>query len=425
MPAVNVNSEIGRLRQVLVHRPGLEIDRMVPDMMEELLFDDILDGDGARREHDIFQRVLRKLGVEVLDARDLLEETLALGEAREWMLGGLLPYVSSATEARIARADATVLTAMLVDGVMLNARHESLESDELFEIPPLPNWCFQRDPQVVLGGGVIISAMATPARWREEFLAATVFRFHPRLSTIPRILDPLLPEAPRPSHLGLTRPHIEGGDLLVMSRDVILIGLSERTNRAGVHHLARALSQVEDGPRWLLVAAIPARRAFMHLDTLFTVVDRDCCLAYPPVITGGGSESARMFEIDLQSEGLHPRPCESGLLASLRRRGVDLEPIPCGGSDPLSQQREQWTDGANSVAVAPGLIVLYDRNRITAAELARRGFKLITAEDLLQDRVTLDVDQPQRACVLVPSHELSRARGGPHCLTQPLVRDDL
>lgn len=424
MSAARVTSEIGRLRTVMMHAPGAEIDRMVPNMMEQLLFDDILFGDHAREEHGVFTEVLKKLGVEVLDVQDLLEETLQIELARRWLLQPMLEVTSRPVTERLLAAPAADLASMLAHGVRVNPDNVWLESEELFEVPPLPNWCFQRDPQAIIGEQVIISAMATPARWREAVIAGTLFRFHPRLSSVPILLDPLATHDNRPVHLGPRRLHFEGGDLLVLSKDVIALGYSERTNKAGVLALARALSRVEGGPRWLEVLKIPDRRAFMHLDTVLTPIDHDACLIYLPVFNPASSDAATAFEIDLHSEDLQPRECHD-FLAALKKRGLDYRPIACGGKDPLTQQREQWTDGANVFAVAPGKILLYDRNLETANELDRAGYRVMHAKDYLHGAETLDTSNDEKFCILLPSHELSRARGGPHCLTHPLVRDDL
>jgi len=212
--------------------------------------------------------------------------------------------------------------------------------------------------------------------------------------------------------------------VLVLSADVVAIGYSERTNRSGVRTLADALARMEGGPRWLVVVRLPARRAYMHLDTVMTPVDHDACLAYPPVIEADGAEAGRVFEIDLHSEERAPR-ASAGLLETLRKRGVDLQPIRCGGDDPVQQQREQWTDGANAFAIAPGVIALFDRNLATADQLDRAGFRIVSAEDLLLGHAELDLERGERTCILLASHELSRARGGPHCLTHPLLRDEV
>ena len=172
----------------------------------------------------------------------------------------------------------------------------------------------------------------------------------------------------------------------------------------------------------MIVVRIPKKRAYMHLDTLITQVDHDACLVFPPVIMAGGAEEARVFEIDLHSSDLTPT-ARSGFLETLARHGIPLEPIFCGGDDSVSQQREQWTDGSNAFALAPGVITLFDRNLATADTLADHGFRVLTAEDLLLGREEIDLADCGRVCILISSHEISRARGGPHCLVHPLLRD--
>jgi arginine deiminase len=244
------------------------------------------------------------------------------------------------------------------------------------------------------------------------------------LSAVPILLDPLAPQSNRPVHQGPRRPHFEGGDLLVLSKDVIALGYSERTNKAGVLALARALSRVEGGPRWLEVLKLPDKRAFMHLDTVLTPIDRDHCLVYLPVLDSNSSEAATAFEIDLHAEDLQPKE-SSKFLDALRKRGLDYQVISCGGSDPMMQQREQWTDGANALAVAPGKVLLYDRNKETAAELNKAGYRIVHSDDLLDGSAEVSLSGNEKVCIQLPSHELSRARGGPHCLSYPLVRDDV
>ncbi|MDQ7006965.1 MAG: arginine deiminase family protein [Acidobacteriota bacterium] len=418
---VRVNSEIGRLRRVLLHEPGPEVDRMVPSMMGELLFDDILFGDRAREEHARLRRVMRLLGIEPVDAGRLLAEALEQEQAREWLVEVICDDLPHRLREPMQAAGPEELARMLVEGVRADRDDPS---GRLFDLPPLPNWCFQRDPQVIVGGGVIFSAMATPARYREALLARTLFHFHPDLEAVEVLFDPLRVDAADPLFLGLHRPRLEGGDILVLSEQVLLVGESERSNHVGLHRLARALARREDGPRYMLVVRLPRRRAYMHLDTLFTMIDRDLCLVHAPVILGQGRETAAVAEIDLHAKDLGPRPVDS-LLGALARRGLDLQAIPCGGEDPVDQQREQWTDGANCLALAPGVITLYERNRRTAEQLDRHGLRVIGAEDLLLGRAEVDLDGAERACLLLPSHEISRARGGPRCLTHPLLRDAL
>jgi len=393
---------------------------MTPSMMEELLFDDILYGDRARDEHGRFRRVLQLLGVELFDTSDLLLQALTGADARRYLIERIEEDLVESLGERLQGLPAEQLATALVSGMRNENRRAG--RDELFSVPPVPNWCFQRDPQIVTGHGVIFGSMAARARYREAILTRTVFRFHPMFSQTPVLLDPLEPGPEATRFVGPHHPHLEGGDVLLLSAELLLVGLSERTNRAGIRCLARALSRIEDGPRWLLVVELPRRRAYMHLDTIITPVDRDACLVYPPVIMDGGSEQAPVFEIDLRAR--QPEFVASDhLLAAIARRGIDLEPILCGGDDPLTQQREQWTDGANALAVAPGVITLFDRNLATAEQLAAHGFQIIDAEDLLLGREEASLSGGERICVLIRSHEISRARGGPHCLLHPLLRD--
>ncbi len=420
---VNVTSEVGRLRKVLMHQPGPEIDAMVPSMLEDLLFDDILYGDRAREEHALFRRVLQVLGVEVLDAQDLLEDVLHDTTARRFTLDAMLPAGPVGLRARLVDAPPAQLAAALVSGLRLPpGSAQILDITDLFEVPPLPNWCFQRDPQIVIGSGVVFASMASAAREREAQLARVLFRFHPDLASAPRLHEPAATDFERSHVAGAGHACIEGGDVVVLSPEVIAVGMSERTNRLGIEDLAAALASAADGPRFLVVVELPRRRAYMHLDTVFTPVDRELALVFLPVLVHQGSEKATVYEIDLRSKD-RSWASRSDLLSSLRRRGAAFEPISCGGDDPIAQQREQWTDGANALALSPGVIAMYDRNRGTMEELSRRGFRIVEAEDLLLGREEVDLDAEDRVCISLASHELSRARGGPHCLTHPLLRD--
>lgn len=425
MSMLDVRSEVGRLRQVLVHEPGLEVDHMVPELMEELLFDDILFGDQARQEHAAFRRVLVNLGVEVLEAATLLEETLRVDEARGWLVPSLTRELPLGTRREIEAMDAAALAKVLVEGRRFSREDDVLQHTDLFEIPPIPNWCFQRDTQVVLGEGVLFSPFAKPTRWREALLSRLIFRFHPRFVGSPVWLDPLEAEHGSPLLLGLNRPSFEGGDIMVLSEEVMAVGFSERTNRSGIRRLARALADLKDkgGPRWLVVVGIPHRRAYMHLDTVFTPIDRDRCLVHRPIIEPGHPEFAETWLVDLHTEALEPAATGKGLLELLAAHGLDLAPVYCGGDDELHQQREQWTDGANALAIAPGVLAMYDRNRRTADALAAAGFDVATADQVGEDAARTVIDAGHKLCVLMPSNEISRARGGPHCLTHALVRD--
>lgn len=423
---IKVDSEIGRLRRVLVHRPAREIDWMVPSMMESLLFDDILDGDQAREEHDLFCQVLRQAGVEVLDSQDLLVDVLQAAEPRERILAELeREYaVQPALVARLRDLPPAELAASLIEGVRLVPGISDAGRQQFFGLYPVPNYFFQRDPQVVMGNRVVISSMATDAREREPLLARTLFDYHPALQGYAALFEIDVPPTGAPQHNpNFPYPFLEGGDVLVVSPEVIMVGLSERTNRRGVEVLAEYLRREETSFRHMIVVELPPKRSYMHLDTVFTFIDRNLCLAYLPVIEPGGPESAHVYSVDLTGPSL-TFTVRLSLVRALADLGIDLEIVPCGGAEePIYQQREQWTDGANGFAIAPGLVVLYRRNHKTIEALDRRGWRVLPEEEVVAGKHDLLDGRP--AVLTLFSNELSRARGGPRCMTMPLERDPL
>lgn len=423
---LRVDSEIGRLRRVLVHRPGPEIDGMVPSLMERLLFDDILDGDEAREEHGLFCTVMRLAGIEVLDAQDLLGETLGDAGLRRALLDELAREYGVDAEVvhQLSDLDARGLARALVGGILAPPERADPWRQKLYDVLPQPNYFFQRDPQVVLGNRVVVASMATDAREREPLLAATIFRHHPALREHAALFDIDVPPSGAPLHNPhFPYPTLEGGDVLVISPEIVCVGLSQRTNRRGAEVLAEYLRLEETSFRHLILVEMPHKRCYMHLDTVFTVIDRGLCLAHVPVIQPGGPEAAQIYSVDLQAPDLTftRRP---SLLKALAELGVELDVVPCGGSRlVIDQEREQWTDGANAFALAPGVILLYRRNYKTIAELARRGFRVVTHDEILAGRYALA--SGERTVVTLFDNELSRARGGPRCMAMPLLREPL
>jgi arginine deiminase len=417
----SVFSEIGRLRRVLIHRPGREIDEMVPSMMDHLLFDDILDGHEAREEHDTYCTLLRRLGVETLDAGDLLAEVLEREEVRTEVLKELQESLRPPERAlaRLRELSGRELARALIGGLRTSDT-EAGRGGSFFDLLPVPNYFFQRDPQVVLGDRVVISSMATDAREREPLLARTIFRHHPELRGYRDLFELHRPPHAAPD-LGPAYPFptLEGGDVLVASPEVLMVGISERTSRHGVEAFAEYLRAEETSFRHLVAVEVPARRAFMHLDTVFTLIDHGLCLAYLPVIAPGGPETARVYTVGLDTREL-AFTVQRSLLQALATVGLELEVVACGGDrDVVDQQREQWTDGANAFAVAPGVIFLYGRNRRTTDELARRGWRVLDEAEALG---CADLGA-SRTVVTFSGRELSRARGGPRCMTMPLERE--
>lgn len=417
---LSVTSETGRLKSVLVHLPGREIDVMVPPMMGQLLFDDILYGRVAREEHRRFQQLLRFVAEEIYDIQDLLEEIFDDEEIKQCVVRDVAKRnkLSRRLESRLLDRSAADLAEVLIGGIP----REKESSGELpkFDLLPVPNLFFSRDPQVVLGSGVVVCGMATQARRREALLSKYVFEHHPmfRDSSFFRVDYMADGTKQRP-----VRPTIEGGDILVAGRDLLIVGMTERTNSAAIRELARSLREVNSGIQTIIVVELPKQRSFMHLDTVFTFTSAHECLIYPPAILPGGRQAASVSSIDLTKRSIS-FSSQKSLLAALRHRGIELEPIHCGGKKAVDQQREQWTDGANAFALAPGIIILYERNVRTAEELASHGYEVIPEDDLLLGRSELETWTKKKYAILMQGNELSRARGGPRCMTMPLERDE-
>ena len=417
---LNVTSEIGKLRSVLVHLPGREIDVMVPPMMAQLLFDDILFGQVAREEHRRFQQLMRFVADEVYDLQDLLEEVLDDEEVKHTIVRDLAKRanLSPRLTSSLSELRAAALAEVLIGGIP-RAKQDSGELPR-FDLSPIPNYFFTRDPQVVLGSGVIVCGMATRARRREALLSKYIFEHHPKLrdSCLFKV-DFMFEEPPRKKW-----PTIEGGDVLVARRDLIIVGQTERTNSAAIKQLVQSLRDVNAGVSTVIVVELPKQRSFMHLDTVFTFTSAHECLIYPPVILPGGGQAAKVTKIDLTKKSIS-YASQKSLLATLRRHGMDLEPIFCGGKQVIDQQREQWTDGANAFTLAPGIIMLYERNVRTAEELESRGYQIVYEDDLLLGRAELETWTKKKYAIQIQGHELSRARGGPRCMTMPLEREEV
>ena len=420
---LNVTSEIGRLKSVLVHLPGREIDVMVPPMMTQLLFDDILYGQVAREEHRRFQQLLRFVASDVYDIQDLLEEVFEDDEVKAEVLRDLAERnkFGRRLQSRLRELAPGALAEVLIGGILTdNDGSGALPS---FDLVPVPNYFFTRDPQVVLGGGVVICGMATQARRREALLSKYVCELHAAFRDDCKFRVDFM-DGSRKGILKRDMPTLEGGDLLVASEDLLIVGLTERTNKKAVTDLAKSLRDVGAGLKTIFVVELPKQRSFMHLDTVFTFTSRDECLIYPPVILPGGRQAANVTSIDLTKRNISFSQQKS-LLAALRRKGIDLDPIACGGKKAVDQQREQWTDGANAFALAPGIVMLYERNVRTAEELAAHGYHIVYEDDLLLGRAELETWTKKKYAIQIQGHELSRARGGPRCMTMPLEREDL
>jgi len=408
---VRITSEIGPLRAVICHTPGPELLAVTPATREDFLYDDIIDLEEARREHHRFKAILSRF-CEVYEVRDLLEEIADLPEVRPFLIERVMDVARSEPLARrLLEMPAAELVGMFIEGreeeegplqQMLNATS--------YELPPLPNLFFTRDAGMVVGEGVIIGSMRYTVRWTEEILMKALFTYHPLLGNAGLIYD-----GSEERRAGYT---IEGGDLHVLRHDLVMMGVSERSSPGAFDTIAEQLVK-RVGVRDILVVVLPTDRAMIHLDMIFTMIDEDHCVIFPPSFIGPTRCSVLHYHAG--RKGMREMP---NLFAALREVGLPLEPIFCGGSKRVLQEREQWSSGCNFVAVRPGLILGYSRNEATYEELQREaGYRIVDGLDFLTGDAEIEPDE--RAVITFEGGELVRGGGGSRCMTLPVRRDDL
>ncbi|PFJ15371.1 arginine deiminase [Bacillus cereus] len=406
---IHVTSEIGELQTVLLKRPGKEVENLTPDYLQQLLFDDIPYLPIIQKEHDYFAQTLRNRGVEVLYLEKLAAEALVDKKLREEFVDRILKEGQADVNVAHQTLKEYLLSFSneeLIQKIMGGVRKSEIETSkkthlyELMEdhypfyLDPMPNLYFTRDPAATVGDGLTINKMREPARRRESLFMEYIIKYHPRFTNhnVPIWLD-----------RNYKFP-VEGGDELILNEETIAIGVSARTSAKAIERLAKNLFSRQNKIKKVLAIEIPKCRAFMHLDTVFTMVDYDKFTIHPAIQGPKGNMNIYILEKGLDEETLKITHRTSLMEALKEVLGLnELVLIPCGGGDVIASAREQWNDGSNTLAIAPGVVVTYDRNYVSNTLLREHGIEVIE----------------------VLSSELSRGRGGPRCMSMPIVRKDI
>jgi arginine deiminase len=420
MTALGVHSEVGKLRQVIVHRPDLSLKRLTPGNHDELLFDDVLWVERAQWEHDQFVARMRERGVEVLYVQELLSEALAASDEARGRIISLVaseavvgPSLVEDVQACLTALAPDALARHLIGGLTVGESGldlgqlkktsliaAAIDDDSIFVLPPLPNSLFTRDSSCWIYGGVSINPMYWPARRREAYNMATIYRAHPRFKD--EDFEYWYPELGDDERFRLEdfgQASLEGGDVEIIGKGTVAIGMSERTTGRMIEQIAKALFAKGAAER-VIAAVMTKDRAHMHLDTVFTLLDRDKATAFTQVVSGIRAVSLRPGS---KPGTLDVRPEKDFISAVTDALGVPKLHVVETGGDAYQQAREQWDDGNNVVALEPGVVIAYERNTFTISKMREAGVEVVTIEGF----------------------ELGKGRGGGHCMTCPVVRDPI
>ncbi len=406
----NIYSETGQLEAVLIHTPGAEVENMTPENAERALYSDILNLSIIRQEYEQFRGVLKRFA-NTFEVMDLLRDILEMPDAKLKLVTRICQNeMANCIRDSLLDMDADRLAAALIEGVLLDKNNlTGFLSKERYSLKPVHNFFFTRDAAVSIYDQVFIGAMASPVRLREAVIMEAIFQYHPAFGSA----------TVNPASSGQHGIAIEGGDVLIARDDVLICGIGSRTTPQGVDFIMKHLKGIRE-KQHILVQELPlSPESFIHLDMVFTLLDRDVCMIYEPVIV----KSKKFQTVYMYAEGGKVKTIrqEENLLTGLRKLGFSLHPVPCGGPDDAwIQEREQWHSGANFFALAPGRILGYARNTHTAEALTRHGFEILSAKDVLSGKK--DPFSYSRCLIAIDGSELPRGGGGPRCMTMPISR---
>jgi arginine deiminase len=410
---IDVRSEIGKLEGVILHTPGPEVENMTPENAERALYSDILNLSIARQEFAQLADLLNTVTT-TFEVKDLLAAVLAQPEERDRLVSRICKAEGhpELRDTLLSLPEGSLVDQLIQGAVLKRDTLTRFLSKERFSLPPLHNFFFTRDAAMALSSEILIGRMAKPVRSRESIIMQAIFDYHPEFSV--NTANPIEAGSPDPAAT------IEGGDVLVAREDILVVGNGSRTSSRGIDFLIEWFKTKKDRKRHLLVQELPhSPESFIHLDMVFTLLDRDCCMVFEPLMLRPGKYQAIHICIE-NGKVAFIREAES-LLRALRSLGMDLKPICCGGTeDPWNQEREQWHSGANFFSLAPGQVVGYARNVHTMEEMSKNDFEIIAADEIISGRRQLC--EAGRCAIALDGSELPRGGGGARCMTLPIRR---